>query len=50
LEKFRNGNAEINIVRTVGCKIVGIRMIKYEEKWERTIRKNENKVGAHLDG
>jgi hypothetical protein len=49
LEKFRNGDAEIDIGRTVECKLVGIRMIKYEEKWERMIRKNDNEVGTHLN-
>jgi hypothetical protein len=49
LDKLRNRGADIGIGRTVGCKIIGIHMIKYEEKWERMIRKNENEVGTHLD-
>jgi hypothetical protein len=33
---------------TVGCEIVGIYMIKYEEKGERVIRKQGSEVEMHL--
>jgi hypothetical protein len=49
-KRFRNINTETGIRRRVECENkeqrqnIRINMIKYEEKWERKVRKKETEV------
>jgi hypothetical protein len=50
IKRFRNIDAGIGIRRTVGCKNkehwhkICVYMIKYDEKWEKVVRKYEREV------
>jgi hypothetical protein len=53
-KRFRGIGTEIAI-RIVGCRSkdqwqkIGMYMIKYEDKWERILRKNETEAELNLD-